>query len=102
MPSHNRTTPIWMLVCLLSISASAQAKSGPTPKKYSSRELIEKIVDSEREIHDVQAELLHFEPETNMPLLYFQWGYEGGKEFIAGIGFRRAGDNWGYKVSHKA
>jgi hypothetical protein len=101
MWSHNRTIPISMLICSLLTSASAQAKSRPTPMNYTSRELIAKIIDSERKIHDVQAECVFFDIETKWPVMYFEWGYEGGKEFIAGIGFVRADDNCGYKVSEK-
>jgi hypothetical protein len=91
-----------ILFCVILLVPRATLISYANTPSLSAEELLGKIVSSEKAIHDAQAECIFFEPDTNMPLMYFHWGYEGGKEFIAGIRFSRAEDNRGYKASDKS
>ncbi|HUW19986.1 MAG TPA: redoxin domain-containing protein [Sedimentisphaerales bacterium] len=91
-----------IVLCALLVLISPGRISAEQPEAFSAEELVERIIASEGKIRDVRAEYVFFEPETNKPLLYAEWGYEGAKEFIAGIWFGRAEDNHGYKISHKA
>jgi hypothetical protein len=52
------------------------------------KELVQKIIDSEKLIHDVE---LHYEYilKDGHILTSFDWGYEGGKEYYAGYEFQR-------------
>lgn len=90
-----------LIIFLFCLAAGATAISSERAIKYTAQELIEKIIESENKIKDVQAEYLFFEPVTNLPLLYAHWAYQPDKELIAGLKFRRAGSNLGYMISTK-
>ena len=70
--------------------------------KYTAQELIEKIIESENKIKDVQADYLFYETDTNIPLTYAHWAYQADNEIIAGLGFSKAGSNLGYTISNKS
>jgi len=90
-----------LIVFLFRLGAGETAISSEGAIKYTAQELIEKIIESENKIKDVQAEYLFYEPDTNLPLLYAHWACQPDKEFIAGLKFKRAGSNLEYSISTK-
>jgi hypothetical protein len=98
MKRFSRQACILFLLCL-----QGGIPAGPSEAvgEYTPKQLIDRIIASENAIRDVQAEYVFFEPDTNLPLLYAQWGYKADQEFIAGLDFRQAGKNLGYSVSAK-
>ena len=90
-----------LIIFLFCPGAGETAISSEEAIKFTARELIEKIIESENKIKDVQAEYLFFEPDTNRPLLYAHWAYQPDKELIAGLKFERAGSNLEYMISTK-
>ncbi len=53
-------------------------------------ELIQKIMESERRIHDVELHYDYLIMKDGRVRSSFDWGYEGGKEYYAGEVFQRA------------
>jgi len=90
-----------LIISTLCLGAGETSISSERDIKYTAQELIEKIIESENKIKDVQAEYLFYEPDTNRPILYAHWAYQPDKELIAGIGFRQAESNLGYSISTK-
>jgi hypothetical protein len=91
-----------LLLCSLLVLAWWLWTSAGKSTDFSVKELVDKIIASEKEIKDAQAQYVFFEPQTNMALSYAEWGYEAGREYIAGVHFVRAEDNQGYRVVYKA
>jgi len=91
-----------LIVFVFFPEAGKTAISSGGALKYTAQQLIEKIVESEYRIEDVQADYLFFEPDTNLPLLYAHWAYQPDKELIAGLQFKRAGSNLEYSISTKS
>jgi len=91
-----------LLLCSLLVFAWWLWTSAGKSTDFSAKELVNKIIASEKEIKDVQAQYAFFEPQTNMALSYGEWGYEAGREYIAGIHFVRAEDSQGYRVMYRA
>jgi hypothetical protein len=85
MKNVRRRILFFVLVCLLLITVSAKAVSRRTPKKYTAKELIAKIIASEKKMHDVE---LHFDDilvgRGNHIYRSFGWGYQDGKKYCAG------------------
>jgi hypothetical protein len=84
-----------MLICLPAVSilhaeiptrsARSKPKSTGRAKLYSARELIAKIIESEKKIQSVE---LHFDSlKGNRVAKRLDWGYEGGKEYCVGTTF---------------
>ncbi|MBN2183386.1 MAG: hypothetical protein JW715_15860 [Sedimentisphaerales bacterium] len=86
---------------MLIAGAGEIALSSERDVQYTAKELIEKIIESENKIKDVQADYLFFEPDTNLPLLYAHWAYQPDKELLVGLNYEKAGNNLGYTVSRK-
>ena len=90
-----------LIIFLFCPGAGETALSSQETMKYTARELIEKIIESENNIKDVQAEYLFFEPDINLPILYAHWSYQPDRELVAGLKFRQAGSNLRYMISTK-
>jgi hypothetical protein len=69
----------WLVACALFGEAISLAGTMEPENN-----LIQRIIESEREIHDMQMRVRWYEPETDNKLVFYQWGYENGKEFIEG------------------
>jgi hypothetical protein len=87
MKSVSRRILFVMLVSLLLIPVDAQAVSQSAPKKYTAKELIAKIIESEKKIHDVELHFERINAKDKRVLSSLDWGYERGKEYCAGILF---------------
>jgi hypothetical protein len=54
-------------------------------EELTARDLVEKIIASEKKIKDIQLHMTCTIPAENQTFYEYDWGYEGGKEFYSGI-----------------
>jgi len=85
MRKAKRTILIAMLILAGLVPVCSARTARRTAKRYSAKELIAKIIASERKIRDVE---LHYDyiilNQNNRVYTTFDWGYEQGKEYYAG------------------
>ena len=84
------------LLFFLSILVCGFAEAQPLSEIKSAQVLLNKIIENEKAIKDIQAEVSWFESQTNKPLKDYGWGYDGGREFFEGYSYQREkkGDSW--------
>ena len=82
--SKTRTLVITIVFSAPVLFAHAALACDKMPVTFSSEELLDKIVVGEKLIHDVQAHIKWYEPDSNNLLLVGDWGYERPKVFIEG------------------
>jgi len=79
-----------MVICAGLVSVCSARTARRTAKRYSAKQLIAKIIASEKKIHDVE---LHYDDiimKDSFILSSFDWGCEGDKEYLEGKIFSRA------------
>ncbi|MBA7628402.1 hypothetical protein ES703_35884 [subsurface metagenome] len=90
MRNAKRPILILMLICVGLVPVCSARTARRTAKRYSAKQLIAKIIASERKIHDVE---LHYDDiimKDSFILSSFDWGCEGDKEYLEGKIFSRA------------
>jgi len=101
MWSAKQTALIAMLICAGLVPVCSARTARRTAKRYSAKELIAKIIESERRIHDVELHYDYIIMKDGFICSSFDWGYEGGKEYYAGQIFARANREWDVPAHEK-
>ena len=97
MPYSIRQVLAVVLICAGLVPVCSARTARRTAKRYSAKELIAKIIASEKKIHDVELHYDYIIMKDGFICSSFDWGYEGGKEYFAGKQFNRArGDKPAY------
>ena len=81
----HRNARMWCVILLFVWLSFFSKAFSQVDKPISAGEVLAKLIESEREIKDVQAHFSAILIENNFPFYEYDWGYEGGKEFMRGI-----------------